>query len=197
MSNSVNALKDLENILNFLTPFDDKERDDIEFIISRLQTTPDILQESCIEGHVTGSALLLDVSSGRLLLHFHKKVKKWLQFGGHMDGEVNPAETALREVKEESGIENIYFFPKVTDVLPIDIEIQSIPEYNGKPAHLHYDFRYLIATDRPEQLNTGLENESNEFAWVSITDVDDPKYSLETAAKRLIKKSYRIWALNK
>jgi 8-oxo-dGTP pyrophosphatase MutT (NUDIX family) len=190
------ALTDLENILKSLTPFDEKEKEDIDFIISRIRTTPDILQETCVEGHVTGSALLLDVSSGKFLLHFHKKVKKWLQFGGHMDGELNPADTALREVKEESGIENIYFFPSKNDVTPIDIEIQQIPEYNAKPAHLHYDFRFLIATDTPEQLNTGLENVSNEFAWISIEDIDDPKYDLETAAKRLIKKSYSIWEMN-
>src|SRR5258708_920691 len=60
-------------------------------------------------GHFTGSALIVDTALERILLTYHRKLDKWLQLGGHADGESRIWQVALREAQEESGIKEIYF----------------------------------------------------------------------------------------
>ena len=66
---------------------------------------PDALHRSCLEGHLTGSAAVVDPSTRQVLLLFHAKVQRWLQPGGHADGDGNLARVALREAEEETGID--------------------------------------------------------------------------------------------
>jgi 8-oxo-dGTP pyrophosphatase MutT (NUDIX family) len=69
-------------------------------ILAFLDEHPDALHRSCTTGHLTGSAAVVDPTSRRLLLLFHAKVRRWLQPGGHADGDGNLAAVALREAEE-------------------------------------------------------------------------------------------------
>lgn len=91
---------------------------------------------------MTGSAWLLNPDGTKVLLTHHKKLNRWLQFGGHSDGESNTWNVALREVTEESGIQNIQFVS--SDIF--DVDIHTIPENSKKnePEHKHYDIRFFI-----------------------------------------------------
>jgi len=60
-------------------------------ILELVDDHPDALLRSCAVGHLTGSALVVDPSSQRLLLLFHAKMQRWLQPGGHADGDANLA----------------------------------------------------------------------------------------------------------
>lgn len=94
---------------------------------------------TCLEGHLTASALVLDSRGERVLLTFHRKLGKWLQLGGHCDGDADLAAVALREAIEESGIEDL-----AIDPMPIDLDIHPIPARKGEPEHLHLDTRFLV-----------------------------------------------------
>src|SRR5262245_24986991 len=71
-----------------------------QFVVTR----PDCLQRTCEPGHITGSAWILSADRTQFLLGHHKKLDRWLQLGGHADGEPHIEAAALREAREESGL---------------------------------------------------------------------------------------------
>jgi len=99
---------------------------------------PDALLRSCHDGHFTGSALVLDAAGERALFLFHRKLQRWLQPGGHADGDANLIGVAWREATEETGIDGLSIDP-----LPIDLDIHAI-EAGRDPRHLHLDVRCLV-----------------------------------------------------
>jgi arylsulfatase A-like enzyme len=71
-------------------------------MLSLLETTAECFERSCFPAHFTGSALVVDAHGARALLHHHRKLDKWLPFGGHCDGDNNVLRVAQREALEES-----------------------------------------------------------------------------------------------
>jgi 8-oxo-dGTP pyrophosphatase MutT (NUDIX family) len=132
-------------------------------------------------GHCTGSALVVNPELDRVVLTFHRKLKKWLQVGGHADGHPAIHEVALREAREESGLEKLRFFS--SPILPIDWDIHQIPERSYEPAHLHYDVRYLLIADDTE---LRISEESLDLRWFGIQDL--ASMHLDASVTRLIEK---------
>ncbi len=125
----------------------------------------DAFQRYHLPGHLTGSAWIVDHSKNFVLLTHHAKLNKWLQPGGHADGNENILEVAMQEVKEETGIKNrALFYDGI-----FDIDIHTIPARNEVPEHLHYDVRFLVQADQNEPLI--LTKESHALAWVPIDQV--------------------------
>lgn len=119
---------------------------------------------SCLAGHLTASCLLLNHAGTHALLTHHRKLKKWLQLGGHCDGDANLAHAAWLEATEESGIDGI-----VIDPLPVDLDIHAIPARPGEPEHLHLDSRFVARA--PAGAKEVISSESIELAWVAPTDL--------------------------
>jgi len=113
---------------------------------------------SCVPGHLTASALVLDARGERALLGFHRKLGRWLQLGGHCDGDANLARVALREAVEESGIGDL-----AIDPLPVDLDVHVIPARGSEPEHLHLDTRFLIHA--PTDARATASEESLELRW--------------------------------
>src|SRR5205085_2370564 len=84
-------------------------------------------------------ALVVDPSRGVALLTHHRKLGRWLQLGGHCDGDANLARAALREATEESGIADLRIDPE-----PLDVDVHAIPARAGEPEHWHLDTRFLV-----------------------------------------------------
>jgi len=111
-------------------------------------------------GHFTGSCFLLNPEGSEILLLHHRKLEKWLQMGGHCDGEVEMSQVALREAEEESGSEALSLLvPWI-----VDLDIHKIPARKDEPEHFHYDVRFLGICYEPEQIQLA-ENESTDLAW--------------------------------
>lgn len=148
----------------------------------------DLLQyENCFErsllrGHFTASAWVVDPKQKKVLLTHHAKLNKWLQLGGHADGETNMPKVALKELKEESGSDNF----RCVDSEIFDIDIHTIPERGEVPEHEHYDVRYLFFGDADVQLIKN--HESKELAWVLFDEVSD-KVMQNTSIVRMLNKS--------
>ena len=109
-------------------------------ILAFVDAHPDALHRSCLEGHLTGSAAVIDPSTRHVLLLFHAKVQRWLQPGGHADGDGNLARVALREACEETGIAGLRV---LTPAVDLDVHVF----HNAKaaePDHLHLDVRHLV-----------------------------------------------------
>lgn len=126
-------------------------------------THPDCFERSCREGHITASAWILSPDHRQVLLTHHRKLDRWLQLGGHCDGERDPREAALREAREESGLERFRFLPDAADPLPLDLDIHLIPAHGSDPAHLHLDVRFLLVAEPGQTLRAS--DESNALQW--------------------------------
>lgn len=162
------AIERIITLLQAHAPADDKEARDVAFIIEMCRKHPNILNMNCEPGHLTGSALVVHPGSGRVLLNHHRKLDKWLQFGGHFDYETDPADVALREAREESGISDLRFAQ--LPATPFDIDAHIIPARGDRPEHWHLDLRYLVYTDTPDQ--AALSAESHEIRWFTIAETE-------------------------
>lgn len=131
-----------------------------EKTIRFIEEHPDCFERSLEVGHITASAWLLSYNGTKALLMHHAKLKKWVQPGGHCDGNPNVLEVAIKEAQEESGIQ------KINAVSPsiFDLDIHEIPKTENFPAHLHYDIRFLlqVASDETAKQN----HESTALLWV-------------------------------
>ena len=119
--------------------------------------------------HATGSAVVVHVDTGRILLRWHERMQSWLQVGGHADsGDVHPFDIALREAREETGLPDLTSWPDPGRPLLVHVAIVPVPAGRGEPAHEHGDIRYLLATARPEDVIP--ESGSAEVRWFTLDD---------------------------
>jgi len=98
-----------------------------------VESRRDCFERACLPGHVTGSAWVLSPDRDRFLLTHHRKLQRWLQLGGHADGEGDVAAVALREAREESGIGRFAFLgaEAAGGPQPIDLDVHAIPARPG------------------------------------------------------------------
>ena len=114
-----------------------------------------------LAGHFTASAWLVDASGTRLLMTHHRKLDRWLQLGGHADGDTDLARTALREAEEESGLTGLSVEAEI-----FDLDRHWIPERGDVPGHWHYDVRYVVRTGGAEVFT--VSDESHALAWREV-----------------------------
>ncbi|MBN8575464.1 MAG: NUDIX hydrolase [Cytophagales bacterium] len=130
-----------------------------------------------LPGHITGSAWIVDPLRKAVLLVHHAKLNKWLQPGGHADGDENIRRVALREAEEETGLHDF----KVVTELPFDVDIHLIPERKDFPAHYHYDVRFLIEVSQQQQLI--VSEESHDVKWIPLAELE--AYTTEQSVLRM------------
>lgn len=137
-----------------------------------VRSRPDCFERTCPPGHITASAWILSAEGDRFLLTHHRKLDRWLQLGGHADGDPDPARVALREAREESGMERFAFADESELApIPLDLDVHAIPAHGGDPAHLHYDVRYLLVAAPGQALRKS--DESHEVRWFPVARAAD------------------------
>ena len=137
-----------------------------------------------LEGHLTGSALVVDAVGERTLLMLHRKLGRWFQPGGHADGDTNLAGVALREAMEETGLDGLQV------VLPaIDVDVHRV-EPPAEAPHLHLDVRYLVLA--PEGAVEQGNAESIALRWVTEAEVGALEPSVDESTLRLIRRGLAV-----
>lgn len=131
-------------------------------------------------GHITGSAWLTNAKGTHVLLTHHRKLNKWLQLGGHSDGNENVIEVASREALEESGIEA---FALAMDSI-FDVDIHTIPAHGSEPEHEHFDIRIALKCIGNESFT--VSDESHDLRWVDVSEMEN--FTTEASMLRLAKK---------
>lgn len=141
----------------------------------------DCLLRKCAPGHLTGSAWIVSPDRSRVLLTHHLKLEKWLQLGGHADGDGDLLAVALREAGEESGLVGIR---AVTHEI-FDVDRHWIPPRKSDPGHYHYDLRFLLEADPTGVLE--ISNESKDLTWVALSEV--AALNPEESIARMVRKT--------
>ena len=141
-------------------------------------THEDCFHRSCRPGHVTGSAWVVDPSGQRVLLTHHRKLGRWLQLGGHCDGDPDTLAVALREAQEESGLP-----VRALDGDIFDLDVHLISARFREPAHQHFDVRYLVTVEEDRFRVSG---ESHALRWVPVASVHE--LTVEESILRMARK---------
>lgn len=154
-----------ESLIKDLEAYKNKYPDEVEVserFIDFISTNEDCFHRSLAIGHITGSAWVVDLSGENVLLTHHKKLNRWLQLGGHADGNSNILEVAIREVEEESGLDCVV--PWRNEIF--DLDIHKIPQRGNEPEHDHFDVRYAIQNKGSGEYV--VSDESHDLSWIEI-----------------------------
>ncbi|WP_314218755.1 NUDIX hydrolase [Streptomyces zaehneri] len=128
--------------------------------LDHLGAHPDGMWKACGDGHVTASALVIDPERGRVLLTLHKKMRMWLQMGGHCEpADETVRAAALREATEESGIEGLSLLPGG----PVRLD------RHPTPCAWHYDVQYAALA--PAGAVEAISDESLDLRWFAYDEV--------------------------
>jgi len=159
--------KTRDRLREFLNNYQTIYKGEVEFkkrMISLL-SFPNCFDRSLLHAHFTASVWVVNESFDEAILTHHAKLDRWLQLGGHADGDENLLRVAKKELNEESGLTRVQaYFDRI-----FDIDIHTIPERKGVPQHEHYDVRFLFVADKEEEIN--FNHESKNVAWVPLTSI--------------------------
>lgn len=117
-------------------------------------------------GHLTGSALVVDSTGERVVVLLHTKLRRWLQPGGHADGDHELAGVALREATEETGIEGLRVL-----VPAVDLDVHAVDHGDPLGEHLHMDLRFVVVAP-PDAVIEG-NHESLALRWVTLDELEE------------------------
>lgn len=169
----------LKIINEYLSVFpNEKERQEQFLNYLNHNSEEQIVDWNNFDGHIVAGGFIYAKEDKKFLVLYHNDLEMYLYPGGHIDSnDNNPLETAIREIKEETGLSNLIEL-KVTnnELVPIDIDTQRI-RYNERlklPAHYHFDFRYLFMIDKISDVKIDTEELSN-FKWIDIDELSNNK----------------------
>ena len=168
-SREVHANADIAEILEVLsvrTPVDERERESIEKFLADVPHLVEPYDEALGLVHVTASAIVVSDAGDKVALHLHKRLGMWLQPGGHIDAGETPAQGALREAEEETG-------------LPVRHEdgtglFVHVDVHAGPKGHTHHDLRYVVrAPEVPMNPAEGESPDARWFTWDEAIEIAD------------------------
>lgn len=156
-------MKLINDIENFI-PFNEQEERDKAVILQKLRTEPDIFSRDNLIIHMSASAWVVSPDRKQVLMAYHNIYDSWSWLGGHADGERDLLKTAMKEVREESGLQNIT--PVSEDIYSLEILTVDGHEKKGKyvNSHLHLNVTYLIEADPSEPVREK-PDENSGVAW--------------------------------
>ncbi|MGH9801735.1 MAG: NUDIX hydrolase, partial [Blastocatellia bacterium] len=170
-------------ILSQHQPADDHEAQMLANIKQFVSRYDNFHSRAQLAGHLTGSAWVMSEDRTHALLTYHGKFNCWVQLGGHVEGDADMLSAALREAREESGLENV---TPLSDQI-FDVDVHAIPANPKEPAHFHYDIRFLFEADRTAPLI--VSSESKDLAWVEIEKIAE--LTAEESVLRMVRKTVR------
>ena len=150
-------------------PWNEQERQDQALILAFLERNPDAFYRRNLLAHMTASAWVVNPQRSKALMVYHRLYDSWSWAGGHADGEEDLLAVALREVREETGVQRLR--PVTEDIYSLEVLTVDGHEKRGQyvPSHLHLNVTYLLEAEEEQPLRI-CEAENSGVAWFSLTD---------------------------
>jgi 8-oxo-dGTP pyrophosphatase MutT (NUDIX family) len=153
-------------------------------VLALCDAPADPLDRASLPDHLTASAVVVAPGRGALLLH-HRKLGRWFQPGGHVDGDGNLLAAACREAAEETGLTGL------RPVVPaVDLDVHDVPYPDGS-FHVHHDLRFLLLADAGAE--AAHNDESTGATWVT-GDADLDALDADASTRRLVHRGLAVAA---
>lgn len=173
--------RQLLDLLSLHAPHDGTEHAALDRLVEFVSREPRCFERSSLEGHVTGSAWIVSEEGADAVMVHHKSLGRWLQPGGHADGNPDVLAVAWREAREETGLMTL----RLVRGSVFDIDVHSIPATPREPEHFHYDVRVLFTAARTEA--PVASDESHAVRWVALGEV--AAINDEESVRRMVAKT--------
>ena len=162
---------ELKQLIENYKPYNEQEEKDKQTILKYMNTFEDVLTRDNEFAHFTASSWVVNKERTKVLMIYHNIYKSWAWTGGHADGESDLLNVAIRELKEETGVENV----RVLDDNIFSLEMICVNGHvkRGKyvSSHVHLNVTYLLEVDEEEDLKIK-EDENSGVKWINIEDVE-------------------------
>lgn len=162
-------MKKLKEQIEQFKPYNEQERADREMMLKYINTFENVLTRENKMCHFTASAWIVNKERTKVLMIYHNIYKSWAWAGGHADGDSNLLHVALKEVNEETGLENIKVLSDGIYGLQILTVDSHIKRGEFVPSHLHLDCCFLLEADEKENLRIK-EDENSGVEWIDINE---------------------------
>ena len=165
----INVDKLKEDIIKYV-PYNGQEEVDKKIMLKYLNDFDDTLTRQNEYGHFTSSAFVINKEKTKILMIYHKIYNSWAWTGGHSDGNSDLLNVAIKEAKEETGIEKVN--PIFENMYSLEIITVDGHEKKGKyiGSHVHLNITYLLETDENEEIHIK-EDENSGVKWVPINEI--------------------------
>jgi 8-oxo-dGTP pyrophosphatase MutT (NUDIX family) len=168
--------KELVLLLNDYVAFNSREEEMKNRFLTFIRDYEDCFKRELLIGHITASCWVMKKNRDEVLLIHHVKLDKWLQPGGHADGDENVYRVAKKELEEETGL-----IPIIENKTIFDLDIHTIPERKGIPTHEHFDIRFLFVVNKSAELVQN--HETKGMKWLKLNEISD--YNAEESILRM------------
>ena len=150
-------------------PWNEQERQDQAVMLAFLEKNPDAFYRTNLLAHMTASAWVVNPQRSKALMVYHRLYDSWSWTGGHADGEEDLLAVALREVREETGVQRLR--PVTEEIYSLEVLTVDGHEKHGRyvPSHLHLNVTYLLEAEEDQPLRV-CEAENSGVAWFSLAD---------------------------
>lgn len=151
-------------------PYDERETSDRELILRCMGTFDDVLTRENTICHFTASCWVVNHERTKALMLFHNIEQIWMWPGGHADGEINLAEVAEREVREETNLSST----RLLDDKFFDLEVFAVPPHVRREkfvsSHIHLNLGYIFEADENEKFQVK-PDENSAIRWMTFEDI--------------------------
>ena len=185
-NNEVLMMKLKEMIENY-KPYNEQEENDKKIMLKYIDSFDDVLTRNNEFGHFTASSWVVNKEKTKLLMIYHNIYQSWSWTGGHADGDVDLLGTAVRELKEETGVKNVKILNN--DIFSLEIICVNGHVKRGKyvSSHVHLNLTFLLEVDENEVLKIK-KDENSGVKWINIEDLSkfvSEEWMMEKIYKKL------------
>lgn len=162
----------IEQLFRTYIPKNEQEERDRALILDFIAHNPDALLRTNLAAHITASAFVCNKSFDKIVFAFHHIYQSWAWVGGHADGDPDLLGVALKEAKEETGLESIVPYDENIFTLDVIYVHNHIKKGVYVPDHLHLNATYLLIADDKEIPKHNPE-EHQDVRWFDLDQVMD------------------------
>lgn len=176
---------DARAVLVGWTPPSPRDRELRDRFLAHLEARSDGMTRSCLPDHLTAGTIVLSHDGREVLLNLHRKARRWFAFGGHVeDGDARLADAALREAREESGVDTLRF-----DDVPLHLDRHTVGFCDPRGEVRHLDVRYGAVA--PSDARHAASEESLDVRWWPVDGLPELEDEMHTLIGRARERFFR------